>query len=447
MNKIDGIISIIMVFVTAFSFSTSSSFGALATVLTITVSFLVYEIVINAANSNPSICTVVNVTIGFVFGLSLTVIFNINSGGLSALICFLCMVYKYFCAEASSVRKSVSRNFFVITVNGLLYASMFTIILCMICHETTVLYVMLYVASFLFFFFCYFSMKSMRKKEKVTYGKGGTVKKDWNHITKRFSNYLKEAKEQVKDNVDDSVSFLDKCVWIVKQKLMPRNQSVKAKEEYIKIKAQIQEARTKLTFISDTERFTVSEEELYLKINEDIRVLSEDFRTKGSISYLEYETRLLEISNSIERLRNAIKVRKVRDREDEFLRKEGEKEKQQQDEAAKRAREARERREREREQEQREKERREREERESNKKNSEYGEDRKNQEKQTGERQKESKKTGGETVYFKGCTTQDELALRYKKLCLIYHPDSSNGDADTYMEIKEEYLRLKKRLP
>ena len=135
-------------------------------------------------------------------------------------------------------------------------------------------------------------------------------------------------------------------------------------------------------------------------------------------------------------------------KEDEFLRKEGEKEKQQQDEAAKRVREEARRKEREEKarREQEEKEQRERFREEADKEKARREEERKRQEKHRSEEQNENKKAGGETTYFKGCTTQDELNLRYKKLCLIYHPDSSNGDADTYMEIKEEYLRLKKRL-
>ena len=47
---------------------------------------------------------------------------------------------------------------------------------------------------------------------------------------------------------------------------------------------------------------------------------------------------------------------------------------------------------------------------------------------------------------FKGCTSLDDLSLRYKKLCLIYHPDSGNGDVDTYIELKDEYEMLKKML-
>ena len=56
------------------------------------------------------------------------------------------------------------------------------------------------------------------------------------------------------------------------------------------------------------------------------------------------------------------------------------------------------------------------------------------------------KVAGMETKYFKGCVTLDDLSLRYKKLCLIYHPDSGSGDVDTYIELKDEYELLKKRL-
>ena len=58
----------------------------------------------------------------------------------------------------------------------------------------------------------------------------------------------------------------------------------------------------------------------------------------------------------------------------------------------------------------------------------------------------DQKVAGVATKYFKGCTSIDDLSLRYKKLCLIYHPDSGSGDVDTYIELKDEYEMLKKRL-
>jgi DNA segregation ATPase FtsK/SpoIIIE-like protein len=72
--------------------------------------------------------------------------------------------------------------------------------------------------------------------------------------------------------------------------------------------------------------------------------------------------------------------------------------------------------------------------------------ERNSQSRQNNSKDNDSTVAGVETKYFKGCTNSDELSLRYKKLCLIYHPDSGNGDVDTYIELKDEYELLKKRL-
>ena len=81
MTKIDNIISIVMVFVTAIGFSRAASFSTFVTVLVIVAAFILYELVLNAANNNPSIHTVLFVTMGFVFGLSLAVILDFDSKG------------------------------------------------------------------------------------------------------------------------------------------------------------------------------------------------------------------------------------------------------------------------------------------------------------------------------------------------------------------------------
>ncbi len=43
------------------------------------------------------------------------------------------------------------------------------------------------------------------------------------------------------------------------------------------------------------------------------------------------------------------------------------------------------------------------------------------------------------TLYFKGCTDLESVKRRYKKLCQVYHPDTGNGDADTFHQIAEQY--------
>ncbi len=151
MTRIDNSISIIMVFVTAIGFSRALSLSAGFAVLVVIGAFVLYELILNAANNNPSIRTVLYVTMGFIFGLSLAVILDFNRGWLSALICLLCMGYKYMVAEASISRRSRSRNIFVIIVNAFFYASMFTVVEWMAFAEWSTLYVMIYVVSCAFF--------------------------------------------------------------------------------------------------------------------------------------------------------------------------------------------------------------------------------------------------------------------------------------------------------
>lgn len=52
----------------------------------------------------------------------------------------------------------------------------------------------------------------------------------------------------------------------------------------------------------------------------------------------------------------------------------------------------------------------------------------------------------GNSNYFKGCDTLDKLNKRYRTLAKVYHTDSGNGDAEVFIEITEEYNRLKEQL-
>lgn len=47
------------------------------------------------------------------------------------------------------------------------------------------------------------------------------------------------------------------------------------------------------------------------------------------------------------------------------------------------------------------------------------------------------------STFFKGCRTLESLNMRYKDLIKIYHPDSGNGNDKVFIEITEEYERLK----
>ena len=53
-------------------------------------------------------------------------------------------------------------------------------------------------------------------------------------------------------------------------------------------------------------------------------------------------------------------------------------------------------------------------------------------------KQESSPKVG----YFNGCTTEDEIKKRYRDLCKVFHPDSDNGDQETFLKIKEDYEAL-----
>lgn len=49
----------------------------------------------------------------------------------------------------------------------------------------------------------------------------------------------------------------------------------------------------------------------------------------------------------------------------------------------------------------------------------------------------------GSAVFFAGCDTPEKIEQRYKSLCKTYHPDTGNGDEDTFKRMVEEYNQLK----
>ena len=58
------------------------------------------------------------------------------------------------------------------------------------------------------------------------------------------------------------------------------------------------------------------------------------------------------------------------------------------------------------------------------------------------EMQKKKQERNPEVGYFNGCTTEDEIKKRYRDLCKVFHPDSDNGDQETFLKIKEDYEAL-----
>ncbi|MCR5204047.1 MAG: J domain-containing protein [Lachnospiraceae bacterium] len=55
--------------------------------------------------------------------------------------------------------------------------------------------------------------------------------------------------------------------------------------------------------------------------------------------------------------------------------------------------------------------------------------------KNTEEKKENLKSTG----YFNGCKSEEEIKKRYRDLCKVFHPDSENGDQETFLRIKEDY--------
>ncbi len=487
MTRIDNSISIIMVFVTAIGFSRALSVNVGFAALIVIGAFVLYELIQNAANSNPSIRTVLYVTMGFIFGLSLAVIIDFEKGWLSAVICLLCMGYKYMIAEATVSKRSRSRNIFVIVVNAFFYASMFTVIEWMAFAEWSVLYVMIYVVSFAFFMCSYIAYKSMAPARSGYTANGvrepHDVGNEWQHIVKRTINYGRQLRNQFEDALDNSGDTFSGLFDELRKRIIPDYTDVTDINE--EIGAELDEYRKIINEIANREELDDNELEILERINSKFDTVYYDFYKEGNRPILEYETEISELKNDIEMLKNTINIRKQREAED--------REREEKQNRRSQAQQARRKRERE------ERERREREEREAagnRARNEQDGEDeeeaarsaeeekkrredeRKRQEKRRRERNKRTtdsssgsaasggrtsgsrtssgsssdkskdkdKVAGMETKYFKGCVTLDDLSLRYKKLCLIYHPDSGSGDVDTYIELKDEYELLKKRL-
>ncbi len=464
MSKVDNIISIIMVFVTAIGVSRSVSLNPAATVILVVAAFILYELILNAANNNPSIRTMLFVTNGFVFGLSLAVILEFNKGWLSALICLLCMGYKYMVAQGTASYRSRSRNFFVILTNAFFYSVMFTVVECMAFQENSLIFLMIYAVSFLFFMCCYITYKSKGpdKKREPAYDGSGTahydMSGDWRHIVKRTVNYGRLLRNEFDDALDKSGDTFSGLIKELRKKIVPDYADEEDKGN--DIRAELDKYRHVITDLAAREELAENELEIVDMISNELDSIYHDYYRDGS-SHLEYETRIISIEGDIEMLKNAISIRKQREAEDRMKEATQNRRSQAQQARRKREREERERKEQEERQarEEREREAFEEEERRSAEEERRRREEEKErQEKRRRERNRrttsgsasgkknDSKVAGIETKYFKGCTTADELSLRYKKLCLIYHPDSGSGDVDTYIELKDEYELLKKRL-
>ena len=464
MQKIDNIISIIMVFVTAIGLAQAIRLNPATTVILVVVAFVLYELILNAANNNPSIRTMLFVTNGFIFGLSLAVIIDFNRGWLSAIICLLSMGYKYMIAEATVTQHSRSRNIFVILVNGFFYSAMFTVVECLAFQENTVVFVMIYVVSFAFFMCSYTAYKTMgpAKRRYPAYGStdgtGHDMGSDWRHIVKRTVNYGRLLKDEFDDALDKSGNTFSGLIRELRKKIVP--DYVDEKDGNDDIRKELDKYRYKITEIASRNELTENELSILEGMIEKLDQIYHDYYT-DSKAKLEYEMRINDLNGDIEMLKNTISVRKEREMEDRMKEATQNRRSQAQQARRKREREEREKKE--------EEERRAREEseraqwEEEERRSAEEEKRRREEEKQRQEKRrrernarstgntsgsgKESARVAGVTTkYFKGCTSIDDLSLRYKKLCLIYHPDSGNGDVDTYIELKDEYEMLKKRL-
>ena len=464
MQKIDNIISIIMVFVTAIGFAQAVELNPATTVILVVAAFVLYELILNAANNNPSIRTMLFVTNGFVFGLSLAVIIDFNRGWLSAIICLLSMAYKYMIAEATATFHSRSRNIFVILVNGFFYSAMFTVVECMAFQENTVVFVMIYVVSFAFFMCSYTAYKTMgpSKRRYPVYGNGDGIGhdmgSDWRHIVKRTVNYGRLLKDEFDDALDKSGDTFSGLIREIRKKVVP--DYTDGQEDNDDIRKELDKYRYKITEIASREELTENELTILEGIIEKLDAIYHDYY-KNNKAKLEYEMRINALNGDIEMLKNTISVRKEREMEDRMKEATQNRRSQAQQARRKREREEREKREEEERRARKEKDREQWEEEERRSAEEEQRrreEERQRQEKRRRERNtraagdskggnKGSDKVAGiPTRYFKGCKTIDDLSLRYKKLCLIYHPDSGSGDVDTYIELKDEYEMLKKRL-
>ena len=311
MTRIDNSISIIMVFVTAIGFSRALSVSVGFAALIVIGAFVLYELIQNAANSNPSIRTVLFVTMGFIFGLSLAVIIDFKKGWLSALICLLCMGYKYMIAEATVSKRSHSRNIFVIVVNAFFYASMFTVIEWMAFSEWSVLYVMIYVVSFAFFMCSYIAYKSMAPARSGYPVNGGReshdVGNEWQHIVKRTINYGKQLRDQFEDALDNSGDTFSGLFDELRKRIIPDYTDVTDINE--EIGAELDEYRKKINEIANREELDDNELEILERINRKFDTVYYDFYKEGNRPVLEYETEISELKNDIEMLKNTVNIR------------------------------------------------------------------------------------------------------------------------------------------
>ena len=55
----------------------------------------------------------------------------------------------------------------------------------------------------------------------------------------------------------------------------------------------------------------------------------------------------------------------------------------------------------------------------------------------------ELRNPAGSSVFFAGCDTPEKLEKRYKSLCKTYHPDTGDGDTQTFQKMKDEYEAIK----
>ena len=61
------------------------------------------------------------------------------------------------------------------------------------------------------------------------------------------------------------------------------------------------------------------------------------------------------------------------------------------------------------------------------------------------EKEKENERSstpGHITGYFNRCKTEDEIKKRDRDLCKVFHPDSENGDQETFLKVKADYEAL-----
>jgi Mg-chelatase subunit ChlI len=288
------------------------------------------------------------------------------------------------------------------------------------------------------------------------------VENDWRHIIRRSINYGRQLKDQFDDALDKSGDTFSGLLNELRKKVTPDYSD--SEDEHSDIRDELDGYRHTIAGIAAREELTENELEILDKINKELDEIYYDVYRNSVESKLGYEARIMKLAGDIEMLRNAISVRKQREAEDKIKAATQNRRSQAQQARRKREREEREKREQEerqrreaKEEEQWQEEQRYREENERKRRE----EEKKRQEKRRRERNQrtsssagntggsvkdDSRVAGVETKYFKGCESIDDLSLRYKKLCLIYHPDSGSGDVDTYIELKDEYEMLKKRL-